>query len=145
MTHKNGFTLIELLITISIITILSIIAFPSFSNLINERKLASSFKELSMTLTNARSEAVTLKQNVDVQLNSSDSNTLNILNWNPISPYIYLESGSVLKVTFAPNGGVQQFNETSMIFVLCNSNLKKSKSLQLTRMGSLNILADGVC
>lgn len=145
MTHKNGFTLIELLITISIITILSIIAFPSFSNLINERKLASSFKELSMTLTNARSEAVTLKKNVDVQLNSSDSNTLNILNWNPISPYIYLESGSVLKVTFAPNGGVQQFNETSMIFVLCNSNLKKSKSLQLTRMGSLNILADGVC
>lgn len=62
MTHKNGFTLIELLITISIITILSIIAFPSFSNLINERKLASSFKELSMTLTNARSEAVTLKK-----------------------------------------------------------------------------------
>lgn len=145
MRYKNGFTLIELLITVSIVTIFSIIAFPSFSHLIHERKLAVSLKELSMTLMDTRSEALTIRQDVEVKLTSTGTNTFNIRNWNPSDQHINLQSGSAAVVTFEPAGSVRQFNEESMTFIICSSVLKKSKSLQLTRMGSLTILADGVC
>jgi len=51
----------------------------------------------------------------------------------------------VTSVIFQPTGAIQNFDATNMTFTLCNSKLQKTKSLQLTRMGSVTLLEEGTC
>ena len=54
----HGFTLIELMVTVSVLAILLALAWPSFTALINNNRLAAQTNELVASLQLAKSEAV---------------------------------------------------------------------------------------
>ncbi len=56
----RGFTLLELMVTVAVLAIVSAIAIPGFSGLINRDRLTSRANELVATIQYARSEAVRL-------------------------------------------------------------------------------------
>ena len=60
----RGFTLVELVTTISILAILAAIAAPSFRSFITNQRLRNASFDLMASLTLARSQAVTLGQQV---------------------------------------------------------------------------------
>src|SRR3546814_6321567 len=54
----RGFTLVELMVTLAVLTIIAVIATPSFANLIRGNRLASSANEMVALLQTARSAAI---------------------------------------------------------------------------------------
>ncbi len=66
----SGFTLVELIITITILAIIALMAAPSFTTMYSRQKLESSARELVMKISEARSQAVLLRQSTGVCLAS---------------------------------------------------------------------------
>ena len=66
----SGFTLVELIITIAILAIIALMAAPSFTIMYSRQKLESSARELVMKISEARSQAVLLRQSTGVCLAS---------------------------------------------------------------------------
>jgi len=62
----SGVTLVEVLITISIISILAVIAVTNFGDLIVRNKLNSMFNTMMSTLQYARSESIKLRNTVTI-------------------------------------------------------------------------------
>ncbi|WP_295385408.1 GspH/FimT family pseudopilin [uncultured Thiodictyon sp.] len=62
----RGLTLIELIVTLSIVLILTVVAIPSFINMIRGNRLATQFNELVGDINLARSEAVKRGRDVKV-------------------------------------------------------------------------------
>lgn len=76
----SGFTIIELMITLVIATILLTLATPAFTSLIAENRIRSEIFGLRAVLMEARSDAMTERNNVSV-CSSSDGATCSG-NWN---------------------------------------------------------------
>ncbi len=93
----------------------------------------------------ARSQAVNIRQNVELKLNSTDANTETVLSWRSKITKVTLENGSATSIVFEPTGSIKDFNTATMTFSICHSDLGVSKRLQLTRMGTITTLAEGVC
>lgn len=78
---QQGFTLIEMLVTISIATILTSIAVPSFTKMVERNRISSGTNEFLSALILARSEAVKRSQSVSVCVSNAAQtacdNTLN--------------------------------------------------------------------
>ncbi|WEN16849.1 GspH/FimT family pseudopilin [Rhodanobacter sp. AS-Z3] len=72
---QRGFTLVELLVTLTIATILMMIAVPSFKNLTLSNRLTTSANDIVHAINVARMEAI--KRNASTQLcsNSSSANS----------------------------------------------------------------------
>jgi prepilin-type N-terminal cleavage/methylation domain-containing protein len=68
---KQGFTLVEFLITIVIVSILLVLAAPSFTDFINNQRVKTSASDLFTSLLYARSEAIMRNANVSVIAHSS--------------------------------------------------------------------------
>lgn len=66
----SGFTLVELIVTISVLAIIALMAAPSFAAMYSRQKLESSARELVMKISEARSQAVLLRQSTGVCLAS---------------------------------------------------------------------------
>ena len=60
MHHKRGFTMIELLVTIAIVTIMLVLAAPSFTRLVQSNTMSSHVNTYLSDIRFARSEAVRL-------------------------------------------------------------------------------------
>ncbi|MCH7379657.1 MULTISPECIES: GspH/FimT family pseudopilin [Acinetobacter] len=67
---RSGFTLVELIITIAVLAIIVLMAAPSFATMYSRQKLESSARELVMKISEARSQAVLLRQSTGVCLAS---------------------------------------------------------------------------
>lgn len=65
----EGFTLVELMVTVAVLAILTTLAIPSFTTLINSNQLVSQANELVAVMQGARSEAI--RRNTRVYLCSS--------------------------------------------------------------------------
>lgn len=63
-----GFTTIELIITITILAIITVMAVPSFAAMYNRQKLESSAREIVMKVSEARSQAVLLRETTGICL-----------------------------------------------------------------------------
>lgn len=67
---QAGFTLIELMIAIAILSILVTLAAPSFTALLDKRRLASATADIQGILNIGRSQAITLNRRVVTDLRS---------------------------------------------------------------------------
>lgn len=144
-SRQWGFTLIELIITIVVLSIIVMIAVPSFQNTINSQQQNSQFRQLRSVFELARSQALTLKQDVTVTLNSSENDTATALHWHAENNNRLVESTSPFEIVFTANGLVKDFDTTTTLISLCNTQLRTAKRMQFTRMGSVQLLADGSC
>lgn len=73
MKMQKGLTLIELMVVVTIAAILAGIAAPSFSNLINSTRMASTMSQLTSDLNRARSEAIKRNRRVLVCVRGTDT------------------------------------------------------------------------
>jgi type IV fimbrial biogenesis protein FimT len=79
----RGFTLIELMVTLTLVAILSMLAVPSFNQIIQSTRLSSTTNELYTSFVQAKSEAVRRGKRVTVCA-SADGTTCsgNVAGWN---------------------------------------------------------------
>ena len=142
---NQAFTLIEVLIVIAIIAIVASIAAPRFQNTIQAQSLNAQAKDLILLLNTARSQALTLRQEANVNINSDMNDTGLDFNWQSEKKNKIVEKTTQFTITFLPNGTVKGFNTSTTSISLCNSVLKKSKKIRISRTGSVAMLADGTC
>ncbi|QSX75153.1 GspH/FimT family pseudopilin [Lysobacter arenosi] len=93
-TSSRGFTLLELMVTISVLGILAVIAFPAFTSITNSNRLTSAANQFAVDLQFARSEA--MRRNVRVEVcASADAATCSGDDWQN---WIVRDAGAVLRV-----------------------------------------------
>ena len=81
MKKSAGFTLIELMITVTIFAILLGVALPSFTNMMDNRKMVSQLSKLTAVIAYGRSEAVTRSVSVIICSSSDGSSCAGNNNW----------------------------------------------------------------
>ena len=77
----GGFTLVELMVALAVLSILLVVAAPSFRDLIMDNKLLSESYAMRATLNNARSEALAQRLPVTV-CRSADGDTCSTGDWS---------------------------------------------------------------
>lgn len=77
--HSRGFTLVELMITLTVAVVLTVIAVPSFRNMINSNRLTTAANEMVGALNLARMEAIKRNGSVQFCSNSTANNTTDAL------------------------------------------------------------------
>ena len=140
----NGFTLIELMVTIAVLAIIAMMAAPSFGTMTNKQNLNKSSRELVAVLTQARAKAALERRLVTVQLNSNASDIPGQLNWAP-SGKANLKTAPA-SIVFLPNGLIQNaIGDTA--FIICDNatDPKYSKTISISRMGTIQSPAEGNC
>lgn len=147
MQSKRGFTLVELIVTIAIVAILTVLAAPSINNLIAKQQLNKSARELSSTLSQARSQAALLRTNITVNLNSTATDTTTTFNWKPSGKSIY-GSTSITAIVFLPSGKIQTATNTTpdTSLKVCETPYTgaKGKIIVISFMGSIS-QTEGTC
>ncbi|MCO8041195.1 GspH/FimT family pseudopilin [Acinetobacter bohemicus] len=156
MQKNKGFTLIELMVTIAILVIVTMMAAPSFGNLVQKQNLNRSTQELIGQLNSARSQAVLERKEVKVKLNRTfdrltasekiDFAVKKLLIWSPQDKAV-LKTGSPTEITFLLSGGVKNFaaDINGKPFVVCNKNGgNKSKNISISLMGTIQV-TEGTC
>ena len=175
MHIQKGFTLIELMVSIAIFVVIAMIAAPQFGDLIEQRKLDHSARELSYVLTDARAKATTTRKKVTIKF-ASGVNSATTLYWVPKHPTIVLDATAndvdFSDVVISPIGQVQQRKKTipnpdyiappegstnpaenpaqlivllPLKFTLCNTKLQRSKTVELSVNGTVSNIASGGC
>lgn len=156
MLGNRGFTLIELMVTIAVAAILVTIAAPSFGTMMENQNLKRSTQDLVAILTEARSQAVLERVNVEVKLNKT-LNTLTTLEttalnnkrlfiWQPQGKAV-LKSGSPTSITFELSGAVKNYSTDiqNKPFVVCNyTGGGISKEISISIVGTPRI-GEGTC
>lgn len=142
MRSVRGFTLIELMVTIGVMAIITVMAVPSFTNMLLRQNLNASTRSLVITLEKARSKAALERRLVTVALNSSAADTDSTLNWQPSGKSALISTTT--SITFRADGMVQDPTTTAaplsadMPLVLCDqaqAQAQYSKRIILSRMG----------
>ena len=147
-TKKNqGFTLIELMVTVAIMAIIAMMAVPSFGDILEKRRYEQNARELLLILSQAKSQAILSRGNVNANLASNSANTPTMLNWTVRNSGTTLSiSPSVTASTFIfdSNGLVSNISGDTTI-TLCNSKVKIKKIIVVTRLGAFIIKSEGTC
>jgi type IV fimbrial biogenesis protein FimT len=100
---NKGFTLIELIVTVSIASVLALVAVPSFTQFIDESRDRAVVYKLIKSLVAARSEAVV--RAVPVRLSAIDGNWANgWLSWADTDGNGSYDDGEVIQRSTAVSG-----------------------------------------
>lgn len=149
MNKKNrGFTLIELMVTIAFLGVITAMAAPSMGNILSKQKLNSTTREFIRTLTTAKTQAVLLRKEITVQLNSTATDTQYIYNWQPSTGNALTAPVSIPTIIFTADGTLKNSNSgvfSSTSFIICNASANQSKTITLTRMGGITLDGEGSC
>ena len=78
----KGFSLVELMVTVAVLAIVSAIAIPNFTSMINSNRLVSQANELVGVVQGARSEAIRYNQRVYVCSSSNGTTCSGSGTWN---------------------------------------------------------------
>ncbi|WP_445659918.1 pilus assembly FimT family protein [Acinetobacter sp. F16] len=172
---EQGFTLIELMITIAIFAIISMMAAPSFGDMMLSQNLNKSTQNLILTLNEARSQAVTKRMSFEIYLVPENKDYQDIVDnnltavqrdnltrktfflWKPEGK-AQLKTGVPISLLFDFNGGVcisdsgnpakclRPLDQNTDVFQICNkSGGTKSKTVRLSRMGTIQQTTEGTC
>ena len=157
MFTQRGFTLIELMVTIAVMAIVVRMAAPSFNQLVVKTQLNKNARELAGTLAAARSQAVTIRRNVTVNIapSSAVTETEVVKVWSPLNSVTVKRSAGDStpdQVVFLPTGSAQvKVGAASLVAAsssntikLCDSKAVKAKVLSFTVAGS-TLQAEGTC
>ena len=169
MNAQNGFTIIELMICVMLIALLLTLGVPSFTNTIEQNKLATEINSLISTLRYARSASVKTGKRITV-CRSNDGVDCGATGYedgwivfeDDISPDGNLDAGERLLmvhqaldanytlrasnsiasfISYLPTGGTVNANQDR--FVLCkNNNLSKSRALFVITSGRARVAKD---
>ncbi|HEY9541050.1 MAG TPA: GspH/FimT family pseudopilin [Luteimonas sp.] len=123
----RGFTLVELMVTLAVLTIIAIIATPSFANLIRGNRLASSANEMVALLQTARSAAISNRASSAVCPSSDGVNCaaslgnrwIAVMTKNGVSTVLRdstMHSSILLKASANLSGGSNKFTFTPIGF-----------------------------
>ncbi len=151
---QDGFTLVELMVTIAVLAIISMMAAPSMSNLLESKRLDGNQRDLINTLSEAKSQAILGRQDVSINLNSTALNTPTSLNWkadsnNSLELKNIAADGTQSSLTattlnFNANGVITNITQDTLLSI-CNSKINKKKILILTKLGTLIFKAEETC
>lgn len=147
MRIKKGFTLIELMVTVSILVIIVMLAAPSFTNLLVKQNLNSNIRTLLATFSDARSQSILLRKDVTVILNNTNKNTEINYYWSMEGRGSLVAPTSIPSIVFQSDGTLKnttkntKFTDTN--FIICSMNF--SKTVTLTRVGTITLGAEGSC
>jgi prepilin-type N-terminal cleavage/methylation domain-containing protein len=145
MRRSRGFTLIELLVTIAVLVIIAMLAAPSFKDLMLKQNLKKSSQELAEVLTKARAKAALERRQITVQLNTAEvADTETQLNWMPNGKAV-LKSGSPTTITFLSTGLVKDATSDTAFVVCEQSSGSLSKTVSISKMGTIQQIAEGTC
>jgi type IV fimbrial biogenesis protein FimT len=72
-TKSSGFTIIELMVTVAVMSILMMIALPSFNAMMKSAQVRNAAEAVSNGLQKARGEAIARNKNVEFVLGASDT------------------------------------------------------------------------
>lgn len=143
---QEGFTLVELMVTITVMTIIAMMAAPTMSNLFESIRFDTNQRDLVNTLSNAKNQAVLSHANVSVNLNSNAANTLTTFNWiadedNSLELKLLAADGtttslSTSSIIFIANGTVSSISQ-DLLISMCNSQLHVKKTFVLSKLGSI--------
>lgn len=108
-----GFSLLELMITISIVVILTVIATPSLTEIIEKNKIKTAANSMNNGIQVARSEAI--KRNTSVKFNLANSQW-NVTSGDEIIALSQAEIGSTVEQATLPTGANSlTFNNVGML------------------------------
>ncbi|EKU60455.1 prepilin-type cleavage/methylation N-terminal domain protein [Acinetobacter sp. WC-323] len=147
MGKTRGFTLIELMVTIAVLAVIAMMAAPKMSEMIAKQNLILTVRDLSSTLNEARSKAVLIRKDVRVTFNdttkSSKNNTDTQMYWLAKTGNA-LTASSATSIIFTSYGLVKDATNDSDL-VICNSDLHITKTISVSRMGTIVVKSDGAC
>lgn len=103
--RAQGFTIVELMITLLVAAVLTLIAVPSFSNIINSNRLTTATNAMIGALNTARMEAI--KRNGSVQFCSNVAATNATGTTDVLGTACGTNAGAVLALTVASTSTVQ--------------------------------------
>lgn len=69
--RQSGFTLIELMVTLVVLTVLAMLAAPSFASLIDKSRLRGATDDLVSLLNSARASAIKFQRDVNVSISGT--------------------------------------------------------------------------
>jgi type IV fimbrial biogenesis protein FimT len=128
---SSGLTLLEVLITLSILAIISVFAFPSMSELLRDKRASSQVKKVVASIEYARSESVS--RNIPVSICSSSN-----LSSCKVSDITSWEDGWI---AFTDRDGSGAINDSDMVLRAFSSESATS-SLTLT-VGAFTLSPSG--
>lgn len=161
--QKNkGFTLIELMVTIAVLGIIATIAAPSFNSLIRNQNLTKSTRDLYGLIMEARAQAVLVRQDVKLEIVEDQEKLIErsdeiaadatlkkqresklLYLWGPTGKSIL--SGTETSITFEMTGKVKGASSDTTIVICDEAEGDKSKTITITKMGSLRPISEGDC
>lgn len=147
MGKTRGFTLIELMVTIAVLAVIAMMATPKMSEMIAKQNLILTARDLSSTLNEARSKAVLTRRNVTVTFNdttkSSKDNTDTQMFWLAKTGNA-LTASSPTSIIFTSYGLVKDATDDSDL-VVCNTSLHITKTISVSKIGTIVGKSDGSC
>ena len=147
MGKSRGFTLIELLVTIAVLGIIAAMAAPSFSGVMAKQQLNSNTRELISTLSQARSQAVMLRNLVTVRINPTTTCTPSptVYCWYLTVNNSVTAPTAITSIVFGRDGAISSGISADTDFVICNAKTRTTRIFALTRMGAIYPKTDGTC
>ncbi len=136
MRTETGFTLFELLVVFVIMSIVSTIAFPSFSRLNGQMRAAQDIRTLAAQFSELRAEAIRMRTNVrvtfssagyswDIDDNGSTEGTHTLSSqssWSPSTPSAILFNGLGLARGIVSQATISVSNRGHSNSLYINSN-----------------------
>ena len=105
VSRVRGFTLVELMVTLVVAAVLTVIAVPSFSNMINSNRLTTATNAMIAAINTARMEAI--KRNGSVQFCSNTASTNTTGTTDTLGNACSTNAGAVLALSAATASTVQ--------------------------------------
>lgn len=142
-TKIKGLTLIELMMVILVMAIISMIAIPSFRQILAKQQLNSDYRELSIALVQARNQAVFLRKETKLNFVEGTQDDTNYY-WQAQYKTAITAPTSSTPITFRKDGTLKAVS-SDLTFQMCHLNSRAAKNFILTKSGSIFHLADGAC